>query len=179
MLKIVLAFGLAVLGTNAQADDRMLAISEYRSAFLPIEQCFEADSSGWETCAMAAVQECVAGLEIDLANKGIDIPDGAAVSPVEYCSYLGLERADAHLNSVYQRILEQGPLRPSDKDNGIENLRSTQRLWLQFKNEFCSENNIVGWHAGGSGWGAITAECTMRLSIQQAEHLERYFGFEN
>ena len=97
------------------------------------------------------------------------------MSPHEYCNYIGLERADEHLNAVYQRILEQGPARHNDQHE-IANLRASQRLWLQFANEICSENSIVGWHAGGSGWGAVTAECTTRLSIQQAQNLDRFFS---
>ncbi len=97
------------------------------------------------------------------------------MSPDEYCNDIGLERVDEHLNAVYQRILEQGPRLLQYRENAIAHLRTAQRLWVQFKNEMCSEENIVGWHAGGSGWGAVTAECRTRLSIQQAQNLERYF----
>lgn len=93
----------------------------------------------------------------------------------EYCNHIGLERADEHLNAVYQRIMKQGPALQDYYEEATATLRSAQRLWLQFANEMCSYDNIVGWHAEGSGWGAVTDECRMRLSIQQAGNLERYF----
>lgn len=174
MLKRILALGFAIVGTTAHADDWETATAEYDKSYLQVEECFAIESTDREACVIAGIQECVKDLETALASKGFSIPGGAEVSPDEYCNYIGLERADEHLNAVYQRILEQGPLQPHYEE-GIANLRAAQRLWLQFANEMCSEENIVGWHAGGSGWGAITAECTTRLSIQQAGHLERYF----
>lgn len=174
MLKQILAFGFAIVGTSAQANDWEAAVAEYDKSYLQVEECFANASTDREACVISGIQECVKDLEAVLESKGFIIPGGAAVSPHEYCNYIGLERADEHLNAVYQRILEQGPLQPHNEE-GITNLRTAQRLWLQFANEMCSEENIVGWHAGGSGWGAITAECTTRLSIQQAGNLERYF----
>ena len=174
MLKQILAFSFAMAGTIAQADDWEAASAEYDTSYLQVEACFANESTDQEACVMAGIQECVKDLETVLESKGIGIPGGAAVSPYEYCNYVGLERADEHLNAVYQRTLEQGPSQPNNQE-GIVNLRTAQRLWLQFANEMCSEENIVGWHAGGSGWGAVTAECTTRLSIQQAQNLERYF----
>ncbi|SHF32087.1 Protein of unknown function [Litoreibacter ascidiaceicola] len=174
MLKQILAFGLVILGASAQADDWEAASAEYDKSYLQVEACFANESTYQESCVIAGIQECVKDLETVLESKGLPIPGGAAVSPAEYCNYIGVERADEHLNAVYQRVLEQGPARP-DNEEGIANLRAAQRLWLQFANGMCSEENIVGWHAGGSGWGATTAECTTRLSIQQAQNLERYF----
>lgn len=175
MLKWMLAFGFAIVGTGAQANDAEAAAAEYDKSYLQVDECFANEVTDREACVVTAIQECAKDLETVLESKGLNIPEGAAVSPNEYCNYIGLERADEHLNAVYQRLLEQGPLLPGYKDEGIANLRNAQRFWLQFANEMCSENNIVGWNAGGSGWGAITAECTTRLSIQQAENLERYF----
>ncbi|WP_161787054.1 lysozyme inhibitor LprI family protein [Leisingera daeponensis] len=174
MLKQILAFGLAIVGASAQADDWEAAAAEYDKSYLQVEACFANESIDQAACVIVGIQQCVKDLETVLESKGFGVPGGAAVSPHEYCNYIGLERADEHLNAVYQRTLEQGPLQPSNQE-GIANLRAAQRLWLQFKNEMCSEENIVGWHAGGSGWGAVTAECAMRLSIQQAQNLERYF----
>lgn len=174
MLKRILAFGFAIVVTSAQANASEAALAEYNKSYLQVEECFVNESTGRADCVITGVQECVKDLEAVLESKGFNIPGGAAVSPDEYCNYIGLERADEHLNAVYQRILEQGPFRPHNGEE-IANLRTAQRLWLQFANGMCSEDNIVGWHAGGSGWGAITAECTTRLSVQQAEHLERYF----
>lgn len=174
MLKQSLVCGFAIVATSAQADDREAASAEYNESYLQVEACFANEATDQEACVIAGIQECVEDLETVLESKGFNIPGGAAVSPHEYCNYIGLERADKHLNVVYQRTLEQGPLQPHNQE-GIANLRAAQRLWLQFTNEMCSEENIVGWHAGGSGWGAITAECTTRLSIQQAQNLERYF----
>lgn len=159
----------------AQTNDWEAAAAEYHKSYLQIEECFAYESTNREACVIAGVEECVKDLETVLESKGFDIPGGAGLSPHEYCNHTGAERADEHLNTVYKRILEQGPLQSHYKEEGIANLRTAQRFWLQFANEMCSEENIVGWHAGGSGWGAITAECTMRLSIQQAGHLERYF----
>lgn len=175
MLKQILAFGFAiVVGASAQANDWEADSAEYDKSYLQVEACFANGSTDREDCVIAGIQECVNDLEAVLESKGLRIPGGAEVSPHEYCNYIGLERADEHLNAVYQRLLKQGPLQPQNEE-GIANLRTAQRLWLQFANEMCSRDNIVGWHAGGSGWGAITDECTTRLSIQQAENLERYF----
>jgi uncharacterized protein YecT (DUF1311 family) len=178
MLKWILAFSFAIVGTCAQANDWEAATAEYDKSYLQIEECFENGSTDREACVITGIQACAKDLETVLESKGFIIPGGAAVSPREYCNYIGLEHADEHLNTVYKRILEQGPLNPHNEE-GIANLRAAQRLWLQFANELCSEENIVGWHAGGSGWGAVTAECTTRLSIQQAGHLERYFAISN
>lgn len=178
MLKRILAFCFAIVGISAQAfdaDDSEAAAAEYDKSYLQVEECFADEATDQEACVIAGVQECVRGLEAVLESKGFNIPGGAGLSPDEYCNYIARDRADEHLNAVYQRILEQGPRLSHYKENAIENLRTAQRFWLQFANEMCWEENIVGWHAGGSGWGAITAECTTRLSIQQARHLERYF----
>ena len=177
MLKQILAFGFAIVGASAQANDWEAASAEYDKSYLQVEACFANGLTNQEACVIAGIQECVKDLETVLESKGLNIPGGAAVSPHEYCNYTGLERADEHLNAVYQRIMEQGPVLYHQK--GITNLRAAQRLWLQFANEMCSEENIVGWHAGGSGWGAVTAECITRLSIQQAANLERYFAFND
>jgi uncharacterized protein YecT (DUF1311 family) len=174
MLKQILAVGFAIVAASAQADDWEAASAEYDKSYLQVEACFATESTDQEACVIAGIQECVKDLETVLESKGFNIPGGAEVSPHEYCNYIGVERADEHLNAVYQRILEQGPSQPNNQE-GIANLRAAQRFWLQFANEMCSEENIVGWHAGGSGWGAVTAECTTRLSIQQAQNLERYF----
>ena len=74
------------------------------------------------------------------------------MSPRDYCNYMRLERADEHLKVVYQSILKQGALRSHDEP-AIANLRNAQRLWLQFANEMRSEEDIVGWHMGGSAGG--------------------------
>tara|TARA_R110000751_G_scaffold233072_1_gene333960 strand:+ start:73 stop:606 length:534 start_codon:yes stop_codon:yes gene_type:complete len=173
MLKQILAFGFVIFGTGAQAfdaNDSEAAAAEYNKSYLKVEECFESSRSDREMCVVAGIKNCVKDLESVLENKGFNIPGGAGLSPHEYCNYIGAERADEHLNAVYKRILEQGR-----NEEAIANLRNAQRLWLQFVSAMCSEENIVGWHAGGSGWGAITAECTTRLSIQQAGHLVRYF----
>lgn len=177
-MKRILAIGFAIFGASAQAGDWEATNAEYDKSYLQIEECFEIDSSNRESCVISGIQECVKDLEAVVDSKSLIIPGGAALSPHEYCNYVGLERADEHLNAVYKQILEQGLLQPHN-EKGVANLRIAQRLWLQFANEMCSEENIVGWHAGGSGWGAITAECTTRLSIQQAGHLERYFTVSN
>jgi len=174
MLKQVLAFGLAIVAASAQAGDWEAASAEYNESYLQIEACFATDATDQEACVIAGIHKCVEDLETVLESKGLPVPRGTAVSPHEYCNYIGLDRADEHLNAVYQRVLAQGPSQP-DNQEGVSNLRAAQRLWLQFADEMCSEENIVGWHAGGSGWGAVTAECTTRLSIQQAQNLERYF----
>jgi len=174
MLKQFLAFGISIVAASAQADDWEAANAEYNESYLQVEACFATETTDQEACVIAGIQECVTDLETILESKGIPIPGGAALSPHEYCNYIGLERADEHLNAVYQRVLAQGPLQPNNQES-ISNLRAAQRAWLQFANEMCSEENIVGWHAGGSGWGAVTAECSTRLSLQQAQNLERYF----
>lgn len=177
MLKQILAFGFIIFGTGAQAfdaNDYEAAVAEYNKSYLQVEECFESSLSDREMCVVAGIQKCVKDLESVLENKGFYIPAGAGLSPHEYCNYIGLERADEHLNAVYQSILKQGPRQP-DNEDGIANLRNAQRLWLQFVNEMCWEETILSWNAGGSGWGAVTAECRTRLSIQQAGHLERYF----
>ncbi|NOD94832.1 DUF1311 domain-containing protein [Ruegeria sp. HKCCD4884] len=170
MLKLILAIGFIVMGTSAHAYDSEAAAAEYDKSYLKVEKCFESDSINREACVIVGIQDCVKDLEEVLESKGFFIPGGAAVSPREYCNFIGLERADDYLNAVYQRILKQGPLGTQDveeiDEEWVANLRAAQRLWLQFANKMCSEDNIVGWHAGGSGWGATIAECTTRLSIQ-------------
>lgn len=180
MLKYI--FGFVIVGVSAQAETWEAIDAEYNKSYLQVEECFEKDPSGRESCILAGIQECVKSLEVVLESRGFEIPSGAGLSPHEYCNYIGRERADEHLNAVYQRILEQGPHGPlyeeetnDRREYQIEELRDAQRHWLQFANKMCSEDNIVGWHYGGSGWGAITAECYTRLSIQQAGNLERYF----
>lgn len=179
MLKRIFAIGFAIMGTSAHAYDSEAAISEYDKSYLEVEACFEGDSIDREACVIAGIQECVIDLEDILERKGLFIPGGAEVSPHEYCNYIGLERADEYLNAVYHRIMKQGPLMAQDvevmDEEWVADLRAAQRLWLQFANKMCSEENIVGWHAGGSGWGAVMAECTTRLSIQQANNLDRFF----
>lgn len=174
MLKWTLAILFAIAGTSAQAYEWDTSASEYNKSYLQVEECFENGPTDQVACLTEGVRECVIDLEAVLESKGLSIPSGAGVSPNEYCNNIGAQRADEHLNAVYQRLIAQGPLQPHYAE-GIDNLRSAQRLWLQFANEMCSENNIVGWHAGGSGWGAITDDCIMRLSIQQAGNLEHYF----
>lgn len=174
MLKKMLAFGVVMIGTVAQADDWRVAEDVYNESYLQIEACFQIDASLREECVIAGIKDCVTDLGAALEDKGLVVPRGAGVSPDEFCNYIGEERADRHLNAMYQRIMKQGAARPDDK-SAIAQLRTAQRLWLQFANEMCSEENIVGWHAGGSDWGAVTSECTTRLSIQQAGHLERFF----
>ncbi len=179
MLKRMWAIGFTILGTSAQAYDSEAAAAEYDKSYLNVDQCSEGDSSNREACVIAGIKTCVKDLEDVLESKGFSIPGGAAVSPREYCNNIGRERADEHLNAVYQRIMKQGPLMAQDEEvideKWVADLRAAQRLWLQFANKMCSEDNIVGWQAGGSGWGATLAECTTRLSIQQAENLDRFF----
>ncbi len=163
-----------LFGIYNQAYASDIAEDFYDKSYLQVEACFEIDPVQREQCVISGIQRCEKALEKVLFRNGLGSPGGGAVSPREYCNFIGLERADEHLNAVYNRILKQGPLIAHD-ETALPNLRSAQRLWLQFSSELCSEDNIVGWHAGGSGWGAVTNECTTRLSIQQAGHLERYF----
>lgn len=164
--------------TAFDANDSEAATAEYDESFLQVDECFAGSIAGQEACVVDGVQKCVKELEDLLATKGFNVPSGAALSPDEYCNYLGADRADKHLNSVYQRIIKQGPRMPSGTGSEIEALRNAQRIWLQFSNQMCSEENIIGWHSGGSGWGAVLAECSMLLSIQQAGHLERFFSID-
>ncbi|MCK0096817.1 DUF1311 domain-containing protein [Yoonia sp. F2084L] len=174
MLRQILAFGFVVVAASAQANDWEAASAEYDESYLQVEACFAIESIDQAACVIAGIQECVIDLETVLESKGLPIPGGAAVSPSEYCNYIGAGRADEYLNAVYQRVIAQGPSRPGDQES-IANLRVAQRQWIQFADEMCSEKNIVGWHSGGSGWGAVTAECITILSIQQAQNLERFF----
>lgn len=174
MLKKIMAFGFAIVATGAQANDWEAAAAEYDESYLQVEACFGNEATDQEACVIAGIQECVTDLETTLESKGLPIPGGAAVDPHEYCNYIGSERADEHLNAVYQRIMQSIPIHAGG-EVGAENLRAAQRLWIQFRNEMCSEDAITSWHLGGSGWGAVLAECTTRLSIQQAQNLERYF----
>lgn len=175
MLKWMLVFCCVVAGPYAQADDWGIAHPEYSKSYLQVDECFEKVPTTQVACVISGIQRCVDDLEFVFKSKGLYPPGGADMSPDEYCNHIGLERADEHLNAVYQRIMEQGSVIPGDK-MGPANLRATQRLWIQFANDMCSEENIVGWHAGGSGWGAAMDECTTRLSIQQAGNLDRFFS---
>ena len=175
MMKRILAFVLAISGTAAQADDWDAAEEGYNKSYLQVEECFARGVTDREACVMGGIQACVERFVAFRESKGLLIPGGVEVSPEEFCNHIGLERADEHLNAVYQRILKQGPVPVGNKEETIATLRNAQRLWLQYANEMCSEDNIVGWHAGGSDRGAVTDECTTRLSIQQADHLERFF----
>ena len=174
MLKQILAFGFAIVATGAQADDWEAAAAEYDESYLQVEACFGNDANDQEACAIAGIKECVTNLETTLESKGLPMPDGAAVSPHEYCNYIGFARADEHLNAVYQRLLENVPEHYAG-EAAVANVRAAQRLWIQYRNEMCSEGTITSWHAGGSGWGAVIDECTTRLTIQQALNLDRYF----
>jgi len=185
MLRLVLAFGFAIVGTIAQANssEQALPEDEYDKSYLQVEGCFATESTNREACVIAGIQECVKDLEavleskgfLVLESKGYIIPQTAYMYPYEYCNYIGLERADEYLNAVYQRILERGPLMPSGDPN---TLRTIQRLWIEFANEMCSIN-IMAWYAGGGpGWGAEFDECRTRLSIQQAENLARFYGYD-
>ena len=167
MLKRILAFGFVIVGTGAQAFD---ADAEYDKSYLQVEACFESNPADTEACVIAGIQECANDLEAVLESKGIISPGGAAVDTREYCNSIGLERADEHLNAVYQRIIENEPIHYGG-GGAVESLRVAQRLWIQFRNEMCSENTITSWHSGGSGWGAVIDECSTRLSIQQAQNL--------
>lgn len=173
MLKPILVFGFTIVGLSAQANDWEAASAEYNESYLQVEECFASSFTDQEACVISGIQECAKNLRAVLESKGFNIPVWAALSPDGYCNTIGLARADKHLNAIYQRILEQGPV--LYEEEGIANLRTAQRLWVQFADEMCSEQNIVGWHAGGSGWGVIIDECSTRLSIQQARNLERYF----
>ncbi len=174
MLKQILAFGFVIVATGAQANDWEAAAAEYDESYLQVEACFANEATDQEACVIAGIQECVTDLETVLESKGLPIPGGAALSPHEYCNYIGLERADEHLNAVYQRAMNNKPTHYAGEE-AVANVRAAQRLWIQYRNEMCSEGTITSWHAGGSGWGAVIAECTTRLSIQQAQNLERYF----
>lgn len=174
MLKQILAFVFVIVATGAQANDSEAAAAEYDESYLQVEACFANEAIDQETCFIAGIQECVMDLETVLERKGLPIPGGAALSPHEYCNYIGLERADEHLNAVYQRMMENRPIHGGGEE-AVGNLRTAQRLWIQYRNEMCSGGTITSWHLGGSGWGSVIAECTTRLSIQQAQNLERYF----
>lgn len=178
MLKFIIAFGISIAGTAQFAASQDAAYVEYKASHLKIEACFVDVATDREACVVEGIQRCVNTIEAVLESKGLDVPGGAAISPAEHCSAAGRERADAHLNTVYQRILAQGPLQASNS-TGIPNLRAAQRLWLQFATEMCSEENIVDWHAGGSGWSTVTNDCITRLSVQQADHLARYFTIDH
>lgn len=174
MLRQILALVFILVATGAQANDLAAAEAEYNESYLQVEACFANEATDQEACVIAGIQECVMDLETVLESKGLPIPRGAAVDPHEYCSYIGFERADEHLNAVYQRIMENIPMHAGG-EAGAQNLRAAQRLWIQFRNEMCSEDTITSWHAGGSGWGAVLSGCATRLTIQQARNLERYF----
>jgi len=174
MLKQILAFGFAIVATGAQANDWEAASTEYDESYLQVEACFGNEATDQEACVIAGIQECVMDLEIVLESKGLPIPGGADVSPSEYCNDIGLERADEHLNAVYQRAMNNKPTHYAGEE-AVANVRAAQRLWIQYRDEMCSEGTITSWYAGGSGWGAVIAECKTRLSIQQARNLERYF----
>jgi len=175
MLKKFLVCGFAIVAASAQADAWEAASAEYNESYLQVEACFATEATDQEACVIAGIQECVKDLETVLESKGLPIPGGAALSPDEYCNYIGLERADEHLNAVYRRAMNNKPTHYAGEEAAV-NVRAAQRLWVQYRNEMCSEGTITSWHAGGSGWGAVIAECTTRLSIQQTQNLERYFS---
>ncbi len=174
MLKQIIAFGFVIVATGSQANDRWPQ-EEYDKSYLQIESCFENKHAEQVSCVISGIQRCEADLETVLASKGLRSPGGAEVSTKEYCNYIGLERADEHLNVVYQLVSSNQTTQGLSRKGAVANVRAAQRLWIQYRDGMCSEDTITSWHKGGSGWGAVIAECKTRLSIQQAQNLEQYF----
>ena len=174
MLKEILAFIFVISATGAQANDRW-AQDEYDQSYIQIESCFSIQRSDQVSCVISGIQRCEADLEAVLESKGFLIPGGVETSPGEYCNFMGFERADEHLNAVYQLVSSNQTMQGISRKEAIDNVRAAQKLWIQFRDAMCSEDTITGWHKGGSGWGAVIAECMTRLSVQQAQNLEQYF----
>lgn len=178
MLKQILACGLAMVAFGAEARTVSQSFFDephpvYDVSYLQVEACFASDAIDQEACFIDGIEQCIEDIRTEYENRGLLLPPEVDITPTEYCNAIGLERADQHLNAIYQRTINIPTYHGSEW--AVKNIRSAQRLWIQYRDKMCSQDTIQSWHAGGSGWGTVFDECATRLTIQQARNLERYF----
>jgi uncharacterized protein YecT (DUF1311 family) len=91
-----------------------------------------------------------------------DCNDANSTAQIVQCLATQTADWDRRLNTAYQKLLNTLPARRRDR------LRSTQRLWVQFRDANCA------YFASGEGTiGRIEAgQCMLRLTAARAQELE-------
>ncbi len=79
--------------------------------------------------------------------------------------------ADARLNAVYNNVLEHLRTRPDD----AEQLRKTERLWLQYRDANCAaERDLYG---GGTGGPPAFLACVEAMTRARTKELQTVYDW--
>ncbi|MDB4877645.1 MAG: protein kinase [Gemmatimonadetes bacterium] len=106
------------------------------------------------------------------ASAPADVCSSPSASDQRRCLSNSIDRNDAELNGVYQRLIaamrRQANVTGDDPDpDAVERLRSTQRRWLDDRDQAC--------HTVGSGalWARDRAQCFADQSAKRARDLQQ------
>ncbi|MEK6217371.1 MAG: DUF1311 domain-containing protein [Boseongicola sp.] len=103
--------------------------------------------------------------------------DGSSTVGMGYCLSRELDYWDARLNIAYKSLRQVDRVYDAELDElgssaprRVAVLRDMQRAWIGYRDAACAYE-YSGW-GGGSGGGPAHASCMMRVTGEQALHLE-------
>ena len=104
---------------------------------------------------------------------------GQSTPGLSYCYGAEWGDWDGRLNAVYGTLLEQQPELAEDNaafnsqiPDVVDNMRTMQRLWIQYRDAAC-QWEAAQW-SGGTRAGPAFADCMLRLTAQQTLFLKEY-----
>lgn len=103
--------------------------------------------------------------------NAVDAPCRSAGSnaDITQCFYDAYKKADGDLNRVYGEIRKILAVEESEK------LRTTQRLWIQFRDSNCAAEKDL--YAGGSAAPMVYAACMEADTRQRVAELKTMYGW--
>jgi uncharacterized protein YecT (DUF1311 family) len=111
------------------------------------------------------------------AAEGVDCAEAVTQIELTYCAEQAWLAADAELNRVWARAVEQArtlqAALPADAPVDIEgDLRAAQRVWIDFRDRACTAESHQAW--GGSMMPMLVYACRERLTERRTEDLRRF-----
>lgn len=90
------------------------------------------------------------------------------------CFDRALKKADLELNHTYVTVL--GELKRRGAEDDLQNLRSVQRLWLQFRDASCKAERAL--YEGGTAAPIVYLGCLGEMTRQRTAYMKTtYSGF--
>ncbi len=125
--------------------------------------------------AIIAALSGVAAMAQTQPQKICDIQNvcGGSSTTVEWKQCMGelLQAEDELLNAAYQEVIDDiNSAGFSDPDSIIEQLRSSQREWIEYRDTYCDFRFLTA--EGGTIGGLILLDCQCTVTRDKRLHLE-------
>lgn len=159
----------SVLGWSAALWVPALVVSAEPFEEIDLAQCWGRDLTGQLLCMEHESNVCLKKVEEDAMSSGLQSYQ---------CMYETFDQADAHLNVVYEAVIQHA--RQSDADpernsrpswtSAEEEVRNAQRKWIAYRD---AQGRVYpSWQGISVGFDGVLSLDMAKLSIIQAHVLE-------